>query len=66
MGTISGLAFKDSTADNRAMWQSEMGQALQDIQKTYEEKMSAVHTEYDERLAVMQAELGARYKVQVT
>ena len=63
---MQGLAFKDSTADNRAMWQSEMAQALQDIQKTYEEKMAAVHAKYDERVATMQVELEARYKEEVT
>ena len=65
MSTISGLAFKDSTTDNRAMWQSEMAQALQEIQKAYEEKMAAVHAGYDDRVVAMQTDIESRYRSQV-
>ena len=65
MSTISGLAFKDSTAENRAMWQAEMAQALQEIQKAYEEKMAAVHAGYDDRVSAMQTDIETRYRSQV-
>ncbi len=54
MKELAALAYRDTTAENRVFWKNEMGNALREIQETY-----------DEKLEQMRAELEAFYNVKV-
>jgi len=36
---LAALAYRDTTNENREFWKNEMGQALRDIQRVYDEKL---------------------------
>lgn len=36
---LAALAYRDTTNENREFWRNEMGQALRDIQRVYDEKL---------------------------
>lgn len=54
MKELAALAYRDTTAENRSFWKNEMGNALREIQETY-----------DEKLEQMRGELEAFYNVKV-
>lgn len=41
------MAYRDSTAENREYWKSEMGQALREIQDAYDDKMDVMRGELE-------------------
>merc|ERR1712002_503606 len=47
MKELAALAYRDTTAENRDFWKNEMGNALREIQSTYDEKMDAMRTEME-------------------
>jgi len=47
MKELAALAYRDTTAENRDFWKNEMGNALREIQQTYDEKMDAMRTEME-------------------
>jgi intermediate filament protein if len=44
---LQALAYRDSTAENREYWKTEMGQALREIQEAYDDKMDAMRGELE-------------------
>ena len=44
---LAALAYRDTTAENREYWKSEMAQALQDIQSEYDNKMDMMKNEME-------------------
>lgn len=42
MKELAALAYRDTTAENREFWKSEMSQALHEIQTTYDEKLDTM------------------------
>ena len=51
---MAALAYRDTTSENREFWKNEMGNALREIQATY-----------DEKLEVMRGELETFYNLKV-
>merc|ERR1719309_850807 len=47
MKELAALAYRDTTQENRDFWKNEMGNALREIQATYDEKMDAMRTEME-------------------
>jgi len=41
------LAYRDTTNENREFWKNEMGQALRDIQKVYDDKLDDVRNDVE-------------------
>ena len=44
---LAALAYRDTTAENREFWKNEMGQALREIQSTYDEKLDSMRGELE-------------------
>nr|CAA58705.1 intermediate filament protein [Lumbricus terrestris] len=44
---LQALAYRDSTAENREYWKTEMGQALREIQEAYDDKMDVMRGELE-------------------
>jgi len=44
---LQAMAYRDTTSENREFWKNEMGQALRDIQQTYDEKIDGVRGEME-------------------
>jgi len=44
---LAALAYRDTTAENREFWKNEMGQALREIQQSYDEKMDVMRNELE-------------------
>ena len=44
---LAALAYRDTTNENREFWKGEMGDALRQIQKVYDEKMDDLRNEMD-------------------
>lgn len=44
---LVALAYRDTTSENREFWKNEMGNALRDIQKLYDEKMDVIRNDMD-------------------
>jgi len=51
---LQAMAYRDTTSENREYWKSEMGQALREIQQSYDDKMDG-----------MRGELEGHYKLKV-
>lgn len=47
MKELAALAYRDTTAENRDFWKNEMGQAIREIQNTYDEKLDAMRGELE-------------------
>lgn len=47
MKELAALAYRDTTAENRDFWKNELGQALREIQITYDEKLDAMRGELE-------------------
>jgi len=47
MKELAALAYRDTTAENRDFWKNEMGQAIREIQQTYDEKLEAMRGELE-------------------
>ena len=41
------MAYRDTTSENREYWKSEMGQALREIQQTYDDKLDGMRGELE-------------------
>ncbi|XP_064650337.1 70 kDa neurofilament protein-like [Lineus longissimus] len=44
---LAALAYRDSTAENREYWKSELAVAIRDIQHEYEDRMGSIKTELE-------------------
>ena len=44
---LAALAYRDTTAENREFWKNEMGQALREIQKVYDDKLDSMRGELE-------------------
>ena len=44
---LAALAYRDTTQENREFWKNEMGQALREIQQTYDEKLELMRGEME-------------------
>jgi len=44
---LAALAYRDTTNENREFWRNEMGQALRDIQQTYDGKLDDVRNDVE-------------------
>lgn len=47
MKELAALAYRDTTAENREFWKSEMSLALREIQDTYDEKLESMRGELE-------------------
>jgi predicted nuclease with TOPRIM domain len=47
MKELQALAYRDTTQENRDFWKNEMGGALRDIQKVYEDKIDEMRDELE-------------------
>ena len=47
MKELQALAYRDTTQENRDFWKNEMGNALREIQKVYEEKIEEMREELE-------------------
>ena len=47
MKELAALAYRDTTQENREFWKNEMGNALREIQATYDEKMEGMRGELE-------------------
>ena len=47
MKELAALAYRDTTKENREFWKNEMGQALREIQQTYDEKLDIMRGEME-------------------
>ena len=47
MKDLAALAYRDSTPENREYWRNELSQAIRDIQCEYDNRMSAMKSEYE-------------------
>jgi len=54
MKELAALAYRDTTAENREFWKNELGNALREIQSTY-----------DEKLDIMKGELETYYNLKI-
>ena len=45
---LAALAYRDTTKENRDFWKNEMGNALREIQATYDEKLDTMRNELDQ------------------
>jgi intermediate filament protein if len=44
---LQAMAYRDTTSENREYWKSEMGQALREIQQTYDDKLDGMRSEME-------------------
>lgn len=44
---LAALAYRDTTSENREFWKNEMGTALREIQKVYDDKMDKIRDDMD-------------------
>jgi len=44
---LAALAYRDTTGENREFWKNEMGHALREIQKVYDDKLETVRGELE-------------------
>jgi len=44
---LAALAYRDTTSENREFWKNEMGNALRDLQRVYDEKMDGIRGDMD-------------------
>jgi intermediate filament protein if len=44
---LQAMAYRDTTSENREYWKSEMGQALREIQQTYDDKLDGMRGELE-------------------
>lgn len=44
---LAALAYRDTTSENREFWKNEMGGALRDIQRIYDDKMDAIRNDME-------------------
>lgn len=42
---LAALAYRDTTNENREFWKNEMGGALRDIQRIYDDKIDSIREE---------------------
>ena len=47
MKELAALAYRDTTSENREYWKSEMGQALREIQQSYDDKVDGIRAELE-------------------
>lgn len=47
MKELAALAYRDTTQENREFWKNEMGNALREIQSTYDEKLDQMRGELE-------------------
>jgi intermediate filament protein if len=47
MKELAALAYRDTTTENREYWKNEMGQALREIQMTYDDKVDGIRAEME-------------------
>ena len=47
MKELSALICRDTTEENCEFWKLEMGEALREIQRFYDDKMETVHAELE-------------------
>merc|ERR1712002_1199007 len=47
MKELAALAYRDTTAENREFWKNELGNALREIQATYDEKLDLMKGELE-------------------
>jgi len=47
MKELAALAYRDTTQENREFWKNEMGNALREIQQTYDEKLDSMRGELE-------------------
>jgi len=47
MKELAALAYRDTTQENREFWKNEMGNALREIQATYDEKLDGMRGELE-------------------
>lgn len=47
MKELAALAYRDTTSENREYWKSEMGQALREIQQSYDDKIDGMRLEME-------------------
>lgn len=47
MKELAALAYRDTTSENREFWKNEMGQAIREIQVTYDEKLDQMRGELE-------------------
>jgi len=61
MKELAALAYRDTTSENREYWKSEMGQALREIQQSYEDKVDGIRAELESfyNLKVQEVRTGA-------
>jgi len=44
---LAALAYRDTTNENREFWKNEMGNALRDLQRVYDEKMDGIRDDME-------------------
>lgn len=44
---LAALAYRDTTSENREFWKNEMGNALRDIQRVYDDKMNTIRNDME-------------------
>lgn len=61
MKELAALAYRDTTSENREYWKSEMGQALREIQQSYDDKVDGIRAELESfyNLKVQEVRTGA-------
>jgi intermediate filament protein if len=61
MKELAALAYRDTTSENREYWKSELGQALREIQQTYDDKVDGIRAELESfyNLKVQEVRTGA-------
>ena len=42
MKELAALAYRDTTQENRDFWKNEMGNAMREIQATYDDKLESM------------------------
>jgi intermediate filament protein if len=47
MKELAALAYRDTTSENREFWKAELGQALREIQQTYDDKVDGIRAELE-------------------
>jgi intermediate filament protein if len=44
---LAALAYRDTTSENREFWKNEMGNALRDLQRIYDDKMDGIRDDME-------------------
>ena len=47
MKELAALAYRDTTQENRDFWKNEMGNAMREIQATYDDKLESMRGELE-------------------